>query len=259
MGKIVAIMNRKGGVGKTTTALCLAGGLAARGARVLMVDLDQQHNATKQYGAAIDGVTTVYDLLTDRSARAADGIQRTARGDIIAGDDLVNNVEAEMSGMLSRETMLADALAPVRGEYDWIVVDCPPALGIVAVNVLVAADRLIVPMLCDGFCMDSFAAVKRLVDQVTASPRLNPGLEISGMLITQYEPRQRLTRSFDEQLPALAEAAGTRVFGTRIRRCCKVREAQQLGVPLGEYAPGCTTDADYSAWVDEIVGEGLLD
>ncbi len=125
MGKIVAIMNRKGGVGKTTTALCLAGGLAARGARVLMVDLDQQHNATKQYGAAIDGVTTVYDLLTDRSARAADGIQRTARGDIIAGDDLVNNVEAEMSGMLSRETMLADALAPVRGEYDWIVVGLP--------------------------------------------------------------------------------------------------------------------------------------
>lgn len=258
MGKMIAIINRKGGVSKTTTALALAEQLQERGKKVLLVDLDQQHNGTLQYGASIEGVATVYDLMTDEDCGAAECVQATDAGDIIAGDDLVNNLETNLSNMVGRDTVLADKLAPLKDDYDCIVIDCPPGLGLVVVNILIAADKLIVPMFCDGFSIEGFNGLLKMVSKVKSSPRLNPGLEIAGILVTQYEARQKLTRVYDEQLPDVARHFGTRVFDARIRRCAKVRQAQEARVPLFEYAPSCTAAEDYRAWVDELIDGKII-
>ena len=251
--KVVAVINRKGGVGKTTTTLCMSEGLQNANKKVLLVDLDQQHNSTKQYDAKIEGITTVYDILTNPKADLLDAVQHTHCGDIIAGDDLVNRAEAEMAGLTGRDFMLADAFEKLRSSYDYIVIDCAPTLGIVATNALIAADEVIVPMMCDGYCVDSFDGLFDAIEQVKSSPRLNPNLKIAGMLITMYAPNQRLVRAYDKDLPAYAKTCGTRVFDTKIRSCCKVKEAQQKGVSLYEYAPNCTTAIDYGNFVQEYL------
>ena len=258
MGQTIAIINRKGGVSKTTTALALVEELRARGRKVLLVDLDQQHNGTVQYGAKIEDEATVFDLMTDPACTAIECVQRTEAGDIIAGDDLVNNLETEMASMIGRDTVLADKLLPLKDVYDEIVIDCPPGLGVVVVNILIAADKLIVPMFCDGFSIEGFNGLLKLVHEVKSSPRLNPGLEIAGILITQYEARQKLSRTYDEQMPEVAEHFGTRLFDARIRRCAKVKQAQDARVPLFEFAPSCTAAEDYRAWVDELVEIGVV-
>lgn len=251
--KTIAIINRKGGVGKTTTALCFAEGLQKENKNVLLIDLDQQHNSTKQYAAQIEGKTTVYDLLTDKAADIKDALQHTESGDIIAGDDLVNRAEAEMAGLTGRDFMLADAIAQIDNNYDYIIIDCAPTLGIVATNALIAADEVIVPMLCDGYCVESFDGLLDAIKLIKASPRLNPNIKIVGMLITMYHSNQRLVRAFDLDLPKYANTCGTKVFETKIRSCCKVREAQQKGVSLFDYAPTCTTAKDYETFVSEYL------
>ena len=251
--KTIAIINRKGGVGKTTTALCMVDALQAQGKKTLLVDLDQQHNSSKQYGATIEGKTTVYDLLTDSKADIADAVQSLEEGDIIAGDDLLLRAEAEMTSLTGREFMLTDALAKVKGNYDFIVIDCSPTLGTVSTNALIASDEIIVPMLCDGYCVDSFDGLLDAVEQVKSNPRLNPSLKVAGMLVTMYQANQRLVKAYDSDLPAYAAKCGTKVFSTKIRQCCKVKEAQQVGKSLFDYAPSCTTAEDYSAFVHEYL------
>jgi chromosome partitioning protein len=254
MGITVAVINRKGGIGKTTTSLCLAEGLSRKGKSTLLIDLDQQHNSTKQYHVAIEGVATVYDILTERKTDIHECIQHSPDyGDIIAGDDWMNKAEESMAVLDNREYMLMDALAPVKPLYDYVIIDCPPTLGIVVKNVLVASDEVVVPVLCDGYSVESYRALMQQVDTVRGNPRLNPGLKVAGILITQYESGQKLPKSYDEQLPGIAEADGTKVFGTRIRRCCKTKEAQEQGISLFDYAGGCTTAKDYFAFVDEFL------
>lgn len=248
----IAIMNRKGGVGKTTTALALADELMARGERVMLVDLDQQHNATTQYGARIEGVTTAYDLLTDISADAVGAVQETRNGLIVAGDDLMNGIEVDMSSLMSREYMLNDALVRIDDSHalDWCIIDCPPALGTVALNVLVASEWVVAPVQADEYSLEGWRGLSELVAKVEGSPRLNPNIRVAGILMTLYEPRQLLSRRKRAELEA---EAGVPVFETGIRRCVKVREAQDACVPLREYAPSCTAAADYAEWVDELL------
>ncbi len=254
MARKVAIINRKGGIGKTTTSLCFAEGLKNKGKRVLLVDLDQQHNSTKQYRVSIEGVATVYDVLTNPKVDVREAIQHTEKfGDIIAGDDWLVRAEEEMAALDSREYMLKDALEAVEDDYDFIIVDCPPSLGLVVKNVLVAVDEVVVPVLCDGYSVESYKTLAAQIEVVRQNKRLNPGIKVAGILVTQYEPAQRISRSYDDQLPEIAEADGTRVFDQRIRRCVKTREAQVLGVSLYDYAGDCTTAQDYRAFVDEYL------
>ena len=248
--KTIAIMNRKGGTGKTTTALCLADELRARGLRCLLVDMDQQHNATGMYGAEIEGVTTAYDVLTDPSADMAEAVQRTAVGEIIAGDDLMNNIESDMASAVAREARLVDALARVDAGIDYCVIDCPPALGVVALNALVAARWVVVPVGADEYSLDGLRGLLELVDLVKSTPRLNPAVELAGALFTQIDPRQRIAR---RKLDELRGMEGMRVFETVVRRCVRVKESQEARKPLRELDPGCTAAKDYAAWTDELL------
>lgn len=250
---VYAVINSKGGVGKTTTSLLLAEGFKRKGLSTLLIDLDQQQNATKQYDAIIDDHVTVYDLLLDPEVNAIEGVQNMDFSDIIAGDALIVGAEAEMASLTCRETMLVDALEPIKGSYDAIIIDCPPTLGIVVTNALVASDKVIIPVLCDGYSLDGFKKLHSLINRITTNKRLNPSLSIEGFLITQFEKRQNLSKSFNEQLPQLASMYKTKVFSTRIRRCCKVKEAQQLKQSLYDYAPECTTAEDYTALVEELL------
>lgn len=254
--RTIAIANQKGGVGKTTTTLCLADSLRRLGRRTLVVDLDQQANATRTYGVVTDGVATTYDILTGRVADAESAVVSTPSGDIIPGDIAMASVEVEMAGMTCRETVLADSMAGLvaDGTYDYVLVDCSPSLGVVTTNALAFAREVIVPVLVDGYSLDGLGKLMRLVEAVRANRRLNPGLKVSGLLVCQREPRQRLTDAYDEQLPALAERYGTRVLGTSIRRCVRVREAQVRDELLSIYAPSCTTAADYDRLALEIEG-----
>lgn len=249
---VYAISNGKGGSGKSTTALCLVEALHARGKRALLVDLDQQCNATCQFGAHVDGRATVYDLLTDEGADVREAVQATPHGDIIAGDKLLAKAEAEMASMTCRETRLADHLEELRGEYDYIVIDCSPFLGIATTNAFVAADKVIVPIDCGKYAIDGAANALELAAHVAAHKRLNPNLQVAGLLLTIVDARQALDRALVEQLPNVARAYGTKAYATHIRRCCKTAKAQQLGVSLYDYAPECTTARDYAALVDEI-------
>lgn len=253
MGKTIAIFNRKGGVGKTTTALCFCDCLRQLGQKTLLVDLDQQHNATSQYGADIEGVTTIYDVLTDIKVDITEAIQQTSHGQIIAGDDLINQAENQLASMPYGREVLKIAFEQIKNGYDYIVIDCSPVIGQVATAVLAASDEVIVPMLADGFSVEAFEGIREAIEQIKISPTLNPDLKISGMLLTMYEGSQKLAKSYDEQLPSYAQECGTKVYLTKIRRCCKVKESQVQGQSLYEYAPDCTTAMDYKAFTEEFL------
>ena len=252
--RVIAIANQKGGVGKTTTALCLASSLARRGRRVLMVDLDQQANATRTYGAVSDGHATTYDILLGDVQDATDAVQRTEHGDIVPGDILLSGAEAEMASMPFRETRLADAFEGIvsSGDYDYVLVDCSPSLGIVTTNALVLAGEVLVPVLVDGYSIDGLDKLAKLVDFVRSNRRIGHEVRISGLLVCQGEKSQRLSRAFEEQLPGIAGRYGTRVYDTWIRRCAKVREAQARNMFLSDYASLCTSSVDYDCLAEEI-------
>lgn len=255
MAKTFAVLNRKGGVGKTTTALALADRLNAQGKTILLIDLDQQHNATTVYGARMDDQTTVYDVLTDPKVDITDAIQHIdGYGDIIAGDNLMNSIESDMASRVGREFMLTTALERVVDDYDYIIIDCPTALGSVVLNALMASDYVIVPLLSgDIYSKDGLDGVLKLIAQVKSNPRFNPDLQVAGALITQYEARQNVTVSCEEQIRKLCKEEGIRLFDTRIRKCCKVREAAQDNESLFNAYPSCTAAMDYDLWTDELV------
>lgn len=250
--RVIAIFNQKGGVGKTTTALSMSAALRASGRSVLLVDLDQQANATTAYGAETDGVPTAYDILTRRETEAESAIQSTAHGDIIPGDLALASVESEMSSMICRETILSRAMSKVvrGGAYDYVVIDCPPGMGNVITNALTTATEVLVPVLVDSYSLNGLEQVMSLVDSVREY--FNPDLRVDGLVICQKERGQRLTADFDEQVPEIVERFGTHVLETSIRRCVRVREAQFTEGTIYDYAPDCTSARDYADLAAEV-------
>ncbi len=252
MGTVYAIANQKGGVGKTTTAVNLAACVAEAGYEALLIDIDPQCNATLGLGLDKHGKPTVYDALVGdlelEDAVVASGIAHL--GIVPAGPDLAG-ATIELPRLAGSENRLRDALAPLRDRYAFVLLDCPPSLGPLTVNALVAADRVIVPVQAEYFALEGLAG---LLDTLSLVQReLNPRLTVAGMLLTMHDARTRLAQDVErevrEHFPAL-------VFDTVIPRNVRVGEAPSFGKPVIHYDPHCAGADAYFELAKEVAARG---
>lgn len=244
MARIIAIANQKGGVGKTTTAVNLAASLANAPKRVLLVDLDSQGNATM--GSGVDKrelVSSTYDLLLGESS-AADVRVQTAEGyDLLPGNIDLTAAEIQLMAQSEREQRLKRALAPIRDEYDYILIDCPPALSLLTLNALAAADSVIVPMQCEYYALEGLSALVETIEALRAN--LNPALEIEGVLRTMFDVRNNLANAVSAEL---TEHFGDRVFRTIVPRNVRLAEAPSHGQSIVGYDRASRGGVAYLAW-----------
>lgn len=246
----VAVTIQKGGDGKTTTAQALGVGLRLKGYRVLFVDLDPQGNLSRTLEADTSGETP--DTLALLRGEAT-GIQHTGGGDIIAASPALVGADREKAlSSIGREYRLRKALEPLSGEYDYCIVDTPPALGILTVNALTAASIVVIPAQADDYSLD---AVERLSETIEAvRSYCNPALEVGGILLTRYNGRNNVTRYLEELIEEAAERLGARVYQTRIRECAYLKEAKTMRQDIYSYSPRSNAAKDYRAFVDEFIG-----
>ena len=250
MKKIVTIANQKGGVGKTTTALCLTAQLNKMGHPALLIDADCQCNSTDTYRAKTEGVATLYDLVVgDEPCSVYDAIQHAEIGDIIAGDRMLTLAETELTGNGSF-LKLRDALRDLSG-YEYVVIDTNPTLNTMLCNALAAADEVIIPLKPDRYTVMGLSELTNTI--VAIQNELNPSLKIRGLLLVDVDKRTNQDRDVLAQLPAIAEEIGSTAFSTCIRRTSKCREAQSARLPLTLYAPRCTASVDYKAFTEEFL------
>ena len=246
--KIIAITNQKGGVGKTTTATALAAGLQMQGFRTLLVDTDPQGNASDTYGLDEDR-PTVYDVFTG-AVTAQEAIQHTAQGDLLPGDIQMSAADMTFTRQ-GREFILREALSPIAAQYDYLILDTPPALGVTTINALTAADSLIVPVLADRY---SLKGINQLTDTIeTVQKYSNPRLRIEGILLTRYNARMILSRDVRFTIEQMAESWNTKVFKTTIRQSVTIPESQTQQESIFHYAPDSTTGQDYAAFIEEFL------
>jgi chromosome partitioning protein len=252
MGTVYAIANQKGGVGKTTTAVNLAACIAEAGYATLLIDMDPQSNATLGIGMDKHITPTVYDALLEEVplADAVVASQIPNLGVVPAGPDLAG-ANVELPRMAGSETRLRDVLAPIRDRYAFVLLDCPPSLGPLTVNALVAADRVIVPVQSEYFALEGLAG---LLDTLSLVQReLNPRLTVAGMLLTMHDSRTRLAQDVESEIrqhfPQL-------VFQTVIPRNVRVGEAPSFGKPVIHYDPHCAGADAYFELAKEVAARG---
>ena len=230
--KVVTFANQKGGVGKSTSVVNIAASLGVLGKRVLVVDTDPQGNTTSGFGVSKKTAAgTVYDVLIGRTEAAA-AIQTTPFENIsvLPANISLAGAEFELVMADNRESRLRDALAPVKGDYDYILIDCPPSLGILTINALVAADGLVIPMQCEYYSLEGLSQLMMSVKQI--KKRFNPKLSLTGILITMYNGRLNLSSQVMEELKKYY--AG-KIFSTAIARNVKLSEAPSFGMPVCYY------------------------
>ena len=232
MGKIVAIANQKGGVGKTTTCVNLAASMAATKRKVLVIDLDPQGNATMASGVDKYQVdATAYELLVE-DVSFDDVVCRKTSGnyDLIAANGDVTAAEIKLMEVFAREVRLKHALAAVRDNYDFIFIDCPPSLNLLTINAMAAADSVLVPMQCEYFALEGLTALMDTISKLAAV--VNENLQIEGFLRTMYDPRNRLSNEVSDQLK---KHFGNKVYRTVIPRNVRLAEAPSHGKPAMYY------------------------
>ena len=249
--QIIAITQQKGGTGKTTTAAAIGAGLLRRGERVLFIDLDPQGNLSFILGAD-QSKATARDVLVNKKP-AADSIQpigENGAGAIIPASAYLSGADVTITGA-GREYRANAALEQITGDFDYCIIDTPPALGILTVNALTAADRVIIPCLADVFSIQATGQIAETINGIRAN--CNPKLQIAGLLLTRYNARQNLTKDTAEILEDAARQMGTRLFNTRIRESVSLREAQAMGQDIFSYNPRSNGARDYEALIKEIL------
>ena len=250
MGKIIAVVNQKGGVGKTTTASALIAGLHQRGARVLGVDLDPQGNLGFTLGLDIGEVKTIFDVLKG-NCPIQSAIYKTEYGDVIPSDIMLSVAEMEFTSP-RREFMLEQQLSPIMDNYDFIIIDTPPALNILTINAYVASHSLIVPMEAEILSLVGITQLQETIETVRAS--FNPNLKVLGILLNKFNPRLTLSQEVLELAEQVAEQLGSHVFESKIRRGVGVAMAPAHGQSVVTYQPKSNPALDLLAVVDVVAG-----
>ncbi|OHW61242.1 sporulation initiation inhibitor protein Soj [Andreesenia angusta] len=253
MSAVISIINQKGGVGKSTTAQALAAGLSLKGKSTLLIDLDPQGNTT--YTRSTRGTrSTLYDALTKKSDISG-AIEKSDSGDMIASSSDLSRLDIELSST-GKEYRLKEVLEPIKGQYDFIVIDTPPALGIITVNALTASDFAVIPAIAEIY---SIQGVGQLYSTIKAvRDYCNPNLKIQGILLTRHNERTILNRDMREIIEDTASQLGTSIYNTFIREGIAIRESQAKKQDIFSYAPKSNPALDYLDFVDEVLERSNL-
>ena len=250
MSKAIAVINQKGGVGKSTTALAIGAGLSLKGYSVLFIDLDAQGNLSYTLGADTKGYNAMGVL--ERPETAKEEIQHTPQGDIIASSPKLAGAD-KLLEETGKEYRLKEALDSLQGAYDYIIVDTPPALGILTINALTACTGAIIPAQADIYSLQGIGQLNSTIE--TVKKYCNPSLSIMGIVLTRFNGRSIIRREVAEMLERTAEQLHTKLYSSKIRECTALVEAQATKQNIYSYAPRSNATADYKALVDEIIGE----
>ncbi len=254
MARSIAIANQKGGVGKTTTAINLGASLAIAERRTLIIDIDPQGNATSGLGVEKhDDLLTVYDVLVE-GREIGECVQASPHVEglfILPSNRELVGAEIELVSRSERERILEGALAAVQQEYDYILVDCPPSLGLLTLNTLTATESVLIPIQCEFYALEGLSQLLNTIRLVQRG--LNPGLEIEGVLLTMYDKRLNLSRQVAEEA---REYFGSKVFETTIPRNVRLAEAPSFGQPIAMYDVMSAGAQAYLALAEELLRQG---
>ena len=249
MGKIISIANQKGGVGKTTTAINLSTILAKKGKKVLMIDADPQGNATSGVGVDKDVETSVYDLLVN-DIEAKDAIQKTEIRNLSICPSNINlaGAEVELVSMMSREYRLKEKLDTIKDDYDYILIDCPPSLGLITLNSFTASDSVLIPVQCEYYALEGLGQLLNTINLV--KKHLNKSLQVEGALLTMFDIRTNLSNQVVKEVKGYF---GERVYKTVIPRNVRLSEAPSYGMPISVYDPKSKGAKSYEKFVKEFL------
>ena len=252
LAKIIAVANQKGGVGKTTTAVNLAACIAAKKKKVLLVDCDPQGNASSGFGVEKSELDkTIYHVLID-NAPVAEVLQKTEfKVDILPANIELAGAEVELVAAISRETRLKKALDAVRDNYDYIIIDCPPSLGLLTLNSLTAADSVLVPIQCEFYALEGVAQLMRTIELVRSN--LNANLKLEGVVMTMYDSRTKLA---EQVVAEVRNSFDTVVYKTMIPRNVRLSEAPSFGQPIIYYDKKSKGSEVYMKLAKEVIACG---
>ncbi len=249
----ISVLNQKGGVGKTSTAVNIAAELAKRGKRVLVIDLDSQGNASMYLDHEISNLrlkTTIYHLLINEN-KVENVLVKTAikNLDLIPSNSNLGAAELSIANLPNKETLLLNIIAGIKSQYDFIIIDCPPALGALSINALIASSHIVIPMQCEEFALKGLLNLINTI-QIMGRHKFNNSLSILGILLTMYESKSKLTKEIEANIRS---SLGNFLFSTKIPRNIKIAEASRLKKPAVTAFPNSTGSVAYSALVDEML------
>ncbi len=252
MGKIIAFTNKKGGVGKTTTAVNMAAYVAAAGNKVLVVDLDSQGNATTALGFSKGSLKkSVYNVLVDDDTAAANVLNTKVAGlDLLPANVDLSGAEVDIVYKRNREKLLKEALERVRGEYDYIFIDCPPSLGLLTINAWVASDSIIIPLQSEYFALEGVSQLMSTISLV--KQHLNPNLKIEGVVITMYDGRALISKQITAEIKKFFK---DKLYEIIIPRNIRLAEAPSHGLPIMLHDPKCVGARAYEALTEEFLSK----